>query len=411
MKRRAGLAYLLGLALACGCASPESESFRLVTSEGVAVSGGSGPTRPVPLLILEFAGHPEGGGSTVIRVSGVDPIDLRKLREGRGDAPGITVRVVRFEHSGSPGGKSLMEVSDVEVSGAVEVIGEAAYFVPQFPFEPGIKYLAQFSPSGGGEPVSNILGLEKAARASAAEVVAVYPSAEVLPENLLKFYLHFSEPMRQGGVYEFIELVDQEGRKADVPFLEVAEELWDASGSRLTLFIDPGRVKREVKPLEDLGPAMAAGGLYTLRVDRRWPDASGKPLKQGFEKRFRVSEPDRGQPDIKTWKLSEPRANTTEALHVELGEPLDRALLERLIWVKDLDGVRVEGRVSISNEETRWSFEPARSWKSGEFRLVADEWLEDLAGNRIGRPFEVDIFEKVSERIETKTVSVGFLVR
>ena len=304
-----------------------------------------------------------------------------------------------------------MDISEVPVSGAVEVIAGAAYFVPQFPFEPGVNYFAQFVSTDGEPLATNIMGLEKESRSPAAEVVAVFPSADTLPENLLKFYLHFSEPMRQGGVYEFIELVDDKGRKADVPFLEVAEELWDSSGQRLTLFIDPGRVKREVKPLEDLGPTMAAGGNYTLRIDKHWPDARGVPLKRGFEKRFRVGLPDRKQPEVKSWKLTIPKAGTRSPLVVHLGEPLDRALLERLLWVEDSDGDRVAGEVSITDDETRWLFAVEGSWADGDYRLVADEWLEDLAGNRIGRPFEVDIFEKVSERIETKTVFVPFAIR
>jgi hypothetical protein len=42
---------------------------------------------------------------------------------------------------------------------------------------------------------------------------------------------------------------------------------------------------------------------------------------------------------------------------------------------------------------------------------VADTGLEDLAGNHIGQPFDLDVFNKVTERIETKTVSLPFRVR
>jgi hypothetical protein len=37
--------------------------------------------------------------------------------------------------------------------------------------------------------------------------------------------------------------------------------------------------------------------------------------------------------------------------------------------------------------------------------------LEDLAGNGIDKPFEVDVFEQVRERVESKTVSRAFTIR
>jgi hypothetical protein len=37
--------------------------------------------------------------------------------------------------------------------------------------------------------------------------------------------------------------------------------------------------------------------------------------------------------------------------------------------------------------------------------------LEDLAGNRIGRPFDVDLFDRVTERITTETTTLPFEIR
>ena len=44
-------------------------------------------------------------------------------------------------------------------------------------------------------------------------VSQVYPTANSLPENLLKFYLHFSAPMSQGKVYSYIHLLNALERK------------------------------------------------------------------------------------------------------------------------------------------------------------------------------------------------------
>ena len=35
-----------------------------------------------------------------------------------------------------------------------------------------------------------------------------------------------------------------------------------------------------------------------------------------------------------------------------------------------------------------WTFTPTGAWQAGHYNLVAFAMLEDLAGNRIGRPFE-----------------------
>ena len=52
-------------------------------------------------------------------------------------------------------------------------------------------------------------------------VAQVYPSADVLPENLLKFYVHFSGPMRGGHIYDHVRFRDEAGKLVEMPFLEM----------------------------------------------------------------------------------------------------------------------------------------------------------------------------------------------
>ena len=81
----------------------------------------------------------------------------------------------------------------------------------------------------------------------------------MLPENLLKFYVHFSAPMSRGNIYDYIRLLNADGKQVELPFLEIDEELWDDSLTRLTLFIDPGRIKRGVLPLEECWTSTRSG--------------------------------------------------------------------------------------------------------------------------------------------------------
>ena len=48
--------------------------------------------------------------------------------------------------------------------------------------------------------------------------------------------------------------------------------------------------------------------------------------------------------------------------------------------------------------ETRWRFTPRVAWVAGDYALVALTLLEDPAGNRLGRAFEV--MESVGEEKE-----------
>ena len=112
----------------------------------------------------------------------------------------------------------------------------------------------------------------------------VYPTADRLPENQLKFYVVFSAPMARGGVYRHINLLDERGKAVDLPFLELDQELWDKSAQRLTVFCDPGRIKRGLKPREEFGPVLVEGKRYTLVIDTGLEDANGNPLKERFQK-------------------------------------------------------------------------------------------------------------------------------
>jgi hypothetical protein len=236
----------------------------------------------------------------------------------------------------------------------------------------------------------------------------IYPSARLLPENLLKFYVYFSAPMSRGHIYDHINLKDNAGRAVELPFLEIDEELWNPEMTRLTLFIDPGRIKRGVRPLEEIGPALEAGKGYSLVIDPDWRDGAGNPLKESFQKSFKVGPPDRDPPDPATWKIEPPRRGTRDALAVSFREPMDQALARRMVRVTRASGEPVEGEPALDQEERRWTFVPARPWRRGQYRLVIQTTIEDLAGNNIGKPFDVDLFESVERRVVTSTVTLPF---
>ncbi|MFO0842753.1 MAG: hypothetical protein U0797_10210 [Gemmataceae bacterium] len=293
--------------------------------------------------------------------------------------------------------------------GASRVEGDSLVFEPRFPLVKGVRYRVVVT--AAGQKTESVVSLPKPEGKPTTVVTKVYPTADKLPENQLKFYLHFSAPMAQGGVYKHISLLDAKGGKIDYPFLELEQELWDPEGKRFTLFFDPGRVKRGLKPREEMGPPLEEGKRYTLVIDRAWADAEGNPMRETFKKSFSVGPPDDTQPDVKTWELKPPPAGGREPLRVAFAKPMEHALAERLVWVADAAGEKVEGQVELSDRETGWSFTPSAAWTKGKYHLVADKRLEDLAGNSIGRPFEVDVLRPVERKIKTETVRVPFEVK
>jgi hypothetical protein len=302
------------------------------------------------------------------------------------------------------------------ILGSYQVVDGVVRFEPRFPLVRGVRYRAVFRPArlpgnAGDADMQREFELPKAKPAEAAVLRQVYPSRDKLPENQLKFYLHFSAPMSRGESYRHIQLLDEKGKAVDLPFLELDEELWDPEGKRFTLFFDPGRIKRGLKPREEVGPSLIEGKSYTLVIDRKWEDAQGNPLKETFRKSFRVLAPDDTPPDLKKWRFEAPAAGGKTPLTVRFGKSLDHALLQRLLWVTDASGQRISGSIRVIDEETGWQFNPEQPWKTGSYDLVVDTTLEDLAGNSIGRPFEVDLFRTVQSTVKTTTVKRSFQVK
>jgi hypothetical protein len=291
------------------------------------------------------------------------------------------------------------------VLGSYNVERGTLVFRPRFPLT-HVRIRAVFRPPSG-PPIEAVFEPPKRNTEPTTRVLHVFPSASVLPANQLKFYLVFSAPMQRGDAWSHIHLLDQSGKPIDLPFLELDQELWDPSYKRLTVLFDPGRIKRGLLPRGEAGPVIEDGKKYTLVVDQDWKDANGLPLQQESRKLFYVGPEDREQAKSVEWRLQAPKSGTSNALVLTFPEPMDEALLERLVEVVNAEG-RVKGEVSIAREETEWRFVPEEPWTPGKFRLQIDTALEDLAGNRIGRAFDVDTFDRVSERLSRKTITLPF---
>ena len=293
------------------------------------------------------------------------------------------------------------------------------FFKPRYPFLKGRTHWARFDMAGfhrmiSGSSKTQDRAIQLSFKTPSAQtqpatfVTAVYPSSDHLPANLLKFYIHFSQPMSRGGNNRFVHLLDSRGDQIPNPFLDVPQELWDGSTQRYTLFFHPGRIKRGLALHESEGMALLPGETYTLVVTTDFKDHLGMPLTQTFRKTFTVMEADRRSPALKAWKLTKPKPGTREPLLLEVDEPLDHALFARLIGVQTQAGVPLAGRVQLSTKETLWEFEPRLPWERGAYRLQIGSELEDLAGNTPLRLFDATVGKKPEGENKSQLLRINF---
>jgi hypothetical protein len=173
---------------------------------------------------------------------------------------------------------------------------------------------------------------------------------------------------------------------------------------------DPGRIKRGLTSNEAMGPPLVEGKRYTLVIDRDWPDARGVPMVEGFRKSFRGGLAERRTLDPGQWRVTVPKAGTMGPLIVDFPKPMNYVLLQRMLRVSN-GRENLAGRIEIERQETRWQFSPREAWKAGNYRIVVDTRIEDLAGNRIWQPFDMDVFERVTEHLTSSTVTIPFTAR
>ena len=338
-------------------------------------------------------------GGLRVEVRGLDAGLLKKS-----DEPGVANATLRV-FAGGPG---AVADDTPAMAGAYRVDGDVLIFEPQFPPQPGVTYRAVVRAGNTGMTAP----FSVAAPVSKATVVTnIYPTTSRLPENLLKFYVHFSGPMRRGGIYDHIRLLDEAGKDVELPFLEIDEELWDPGMTRLTLFIDPGRIKRGVAPLEDIGPALEAGKRFRLVIGGEWLDAAGAALGRAYEKPFEVGPPDRDPPDPARWKVTPAPAGGRGPVVLSFAEPMDHALALRLITVTDRAGKPVAGTPTLVEGETQWQFAPDAPWVPGAYRVAVRATVEDLSGNNVGKPFDVDLDEGAKPGVAPEVVTIPFDVR
>jgi hypothetical protein len=167
--------------------------------------------------------------------------------------------------------------------GDYRVADGALRFTPAFPLDPGRPYRVRFDPArlpgaiASAAPIVATVGQPARDATPSTVVTRIYPTADVVPENLLRMYIEFSEPMGRRSGVEHLKLLDDSGREIPGAFLPLDYEFWSPDHKRFTAFFDPGRVKGGILPNQQMGRALRAGRPVTLVIGHEWRDQYGRP--------------------------------------------------------------------------------------------------------------------------------------
>jgi hypothetical protein len=244
----------------------------------------------------------------------------------------------------------------VPTAGSWERAGDEARFTPRFAAVAGTEYAVV---TEAGDLLATVV-VPRRDQPPRTIVERIEPDVDEVPANLLRFSLTFSSSMEDGSAAGRIHLLDATGRELQGTLLE-EPELWDRDRRRLSVLIEPGRIKRGLQPNLQAGPPLRDGETVTLVIDDDIRDADGLPLAQGARRTYRVGPAIRSRVDPALWDVRWP-VTEGEQVVIRFDRPMDRAQTQRFIRVAD------DGRA-----------------------IRVDTRLEDLAGNSVRRVFDRDL--------------------
>ncbi len=291
---------------------------------------------------------------------------------------------VRFHYEGDEKAiKISLTDNTAFIFGRASRQGLDVLFRPVVPFTTGEKY--EIWDENG---VLNNFEVENS-EVSIPEIASVYPSVDTLPANQLKIYIMFNQPMRPDGVYDHIYVTDEAERVVPGAILPLEPALWNHDNTVLTLWFDPGRIKRDLGPNRMMGNPLKPNSTYTLFVDKEISSASGVALRENHTKSYSTRDFDRKSPDLDQWVLEVPKAGGKSILLIRFDEVMDYGALIGKFTVRK-GSQNISGRFDVLKGETGIAFTPDAQWIWGDYLMTIDPSVEDLAGNNLERLFDED---------------------
>lgn len=221
------------------------------------------------------------------------------------------------------------------------------------------------------------------------KVTRILPASPSIAVNVLRFSVEFDRPMREGFSKGHVQITDADGKPLTGVLLDPVHELWDRSHRRLTLILDPGRVKTGVGLNQQFGRAFEVGQKIRVVVAAGWPDTYDVPSQEAAVNEYIIGPVDEAQLSLSAWTISWPARHTRAPLKIGFPEELDLVSVLTFVKVRRSDAKgALAGEVRYAPETRQWSFTPESPWTEAAHELVVSERLEDLAGNNLQNAFE-----------------------
>lgn len=231
------------------------------------------------------------------------------------------------------------------------------------------------------------------------EVAGFDPSSNLLPENLLRVHIRFTEPMREGEFSNYIEVVHTDtGKQIPLVFFDSFYELWNQDRTRLTLLVDPGRVKTGLTANADLGRAFIAGEQYSVNVKPGWLSMGGVAVEKEYSHGFIAIPQMRTAINPDNWNVY----TQGKSIHIDFHRVIDIHSLNAHMILVDAEGETITGQWWGLNNSKTAQF--TYSGNNQPDRIVVRNRFEDAAGNTVVAAFDHAIGASPSVKEKQTTV-------
>jgi hypothetical protein len=273
------------------------------------------------------------------------------------------------------------------IIGKTSLEGTTLNFKPLVPFSKILKYTLALDDDLhyfelGLENNYNFIGVKN-----------IYPDNKDWPANILKFHILFDKPVSITNVYDHIYFLDAEGNQLSRILLDLGQAITDSEQKSLTIWIEPGRQKRDLGPNQILGTPFEVGKAYKLIIEPSIKDKNGIPMRQPFSKDLIISDPVRTMPDPSNWNIILPENNKIQPLTIDTKTAYDFKSVQAHVFIT-YDLKVIKGILRYSDQTNTITFLPNLPWTKGIYKIHVNGIIEDLAGNTPQRLFDTDLHTK-----------------
>ena len=277
-------------------------------------------------------------------------------------------------------------------------------FIPLIPFTPGQTYNLK-----AADEVLVSFDIPLVSKENG-RLLHWYPKNDTVPQNLLKMHFSFSEPMNEvQDPLEYITVKNLSTNEKIPVFLSLENPLWNEDHTELTLWLDPGRIKKDLIPNKESGMPLTENNKYEIVIADTWPTASGASLEDSYTRTIFVSGIDSIKPVVENIQLNKITKDTRNILDINFNDSWDIVVAIDAIQILTDDGSMIEGFMEPAENFEGLSFKPHKNWKLGNYKVQIETRAEDLAGNNLLRLFDTDLTTN-KEISENEFVTIPFEV-